>query len=401
MSKKIPALLLALLLALPTFCMAAGTQIEVRPPDGPVREGEEFSVAVELTGNTGFRGIQFTLNYDHDEMECLEAEKGTLLAGTFGGTNPDSLSGAVVLASSLDVISQDGTLLDLVFQAKKDLDSFHFGIADAQIVRDDYSLIEYTVVGAEKLPRDPVQPDTEPTEPDIPDLSGGSGESSQPSQPDTPEVPDKLPSQPDVPDPPEDSGGAQEAAEPRFTDTAGNWAEAYINQAADRGLFGGYSDGSFRPGNRLTRSEFMIVLWNLAGRPEPLEAGSPFADVADRSETVRKAVAWGYQQGYINGTGPEAFTPGGALTRQAAMKILFGYYGGGSGIELILTSVYDETFTDSGLISAWAKPAMYWGVYHEILNGTSPTTLSPGGTMTRAQLAAIMVRYTNRFPNAE
>ena len=65
----------------------------------------------------------------------------------------------------------------------------------------------------------------------------------------------------------------------------------------------------------------------------------------------------------------------------------------------MLFDVYETTFVDSGRISAWAKDDMYWAVYQAILSGTSPNTLEPGGTVTRAQLAAIMVRYTDRFPS--
>ena len=64
----------------------------------------------------------------------------------------------------------------------------------------------------------------------------------------------------------------------------------------------------------------------------------------------------------------------------------------------MMAEVYDQLFTDSGNISAWARDAMYWAVYQKILSGTSASTLEPGGTVTRAQLAAIMVRYVERFP---
>ena len=86
--------------------------------------------------------------------------------------------------------------------------------------------------------------------------------------------------------------------------------------------------------------------------------------------------------------------------RQAAMKVLFGVNGGQAGMEAMLYRVYDELFADSGSVSAWARQGVYWAVYHEILRGTADDTLSPGGTVTRAQMAAMMVRYTNRFPQA-
>jgi hypothetical protein len=40
---------------------------------------------------------------------------------------------------------------------------------------------------------------------------------------------------------------------------------------------------------------------------------------------------------------------------------------------------------------------MYWGVYNEIISGTSAATLSPEGTATRAQVAKILVNYLEKF----
>ena len=140
----------------------------------------------------------------------------------------------------------------------------------------------------------------------------------------------------------------------------------------------------------------MVVLWNLAGHPDPT-GQAPFTDIAGRNQNVQDAITWAYGAGYVNGTTETTFSPGDTLTRQAAMKILFGYAGGVSGTEQMFTAVYDATFEDSSEVSSWARPAMYWGVYHEIISGTTSTTLSPRGSITRAQMAAIMVRYTDRF----
>ena len=49
--------------------------------------------------------------------------------------------------------------------------------------------------------------------------------------------------------------------------------------------------------------------------------------------------------------------------------------------------------SDSGAIAPWAKTAMYWAIYNGVVNGTSPTTVSPTATATRAEVAAIFVRY--------
>ena len=97
------------------------------------------------------------------------------------------------------------------------------------------------------------------------------------------------------------------------------------------------------------------------------------------------------------GTSATTFAPNDSLTRQAAMKVLFLYSGGRSGQELFFTQIYDDNFVDSGSLSPWAKEAMYWAVYNELLSGTTPTTLGAGGTATRGQLAKILVNYSEVF----
>lgn len=390
MKKKFPALLLALFVLLSVISAkggAAGTRFIIQTPEGTRQRGDAFTVTIDLTGNPGFSLVQFALRYDQNQAKCEEISVGSLLENMMLVTNPDAEDGAIVVAVSLQEVSGDGRIASFAFQALEDMDSFSCSIENMLFTDFAGDSIPYTVTGA--------APEAVPTPlPTIP----GTAATPAPTAPEATLTP--TPKATAVPTPfptaPEASGGTDTPSAPRFTDTAGTWAEAYINQGAERGLFGGYTDGSFRPGNRLTRAEFIMVLWNLAGRPDPA-GGAPFTDIAGRSANTRSAIAWAYGAGHVSGTTDTTFSPGDALTRQAAMKILFSYTGGVSGSERMFTAVYDGKFTDSGEISAWAKPAVYWGVYHEILNGTTPSTLNPRGTITRAQLAAIMVRYTDKF----
>lgn len=49
-------------------------------------------------------------------------------------------------------------------------------------------------------------------------------------------------------------------ADSNFTDIAGHWAEAEIEQAATLGWIRGYADGTFRPNNQITRAEAMTMI---------------------------------------------------------------------------------------------------------------------------------------------
>ena len=57
-------------------------------------------------------------------------------------------------------------------------------------------------------------------------------------------------------------------------------------------------------------------------------------------------------------------------------------------------SLLTHNFTDADLISDFAVDAMEWAVANGLINGTSDTALSPQGTATRAQVATIIMRFS-------
>ena len=428
MKKRFPALIPFLALLLCVSVRAAEPRLEAHLPESPVEAGEEFAVTVDLTGNPGILHIQFTLAFDRERMECTEIELGEALKAdmqtgqeqALSSVNPKGSDGAVLAAISLNPITKDGPVGIFHFKAKEKLSDFHFSIEKIYLGNDAIEKYDVTVTTAPPSGESGVSgADSGKTQAapqsnggtSAPDASQSNGGTSGPGA-------SQNNGGTGVSDTPKTDGGtsgldmrkgsgafgaapaspSSATASPPFTDVAGTWAEDYIRTAAERNLFQGYADGTFRPNNQLTRAQFMMVLWNLAGRPDASKA-SPFEDMDTQIENFQKAVAWAYSKGFINGTSATTFSPTAPLTRQAAMKILFSYNGGRRGAEMMTASAYDSIFTDSGQISAWAKDAMYWAVYQTILSGSTPSTLNPGGIVTRAQLAAIMVRYTNRFPS--
>ncbi len=51
-----------------------------------------------------------------------------------------------------------------------------------------------------------------------------------------------------------------------FSDIAGHWANQYINSASQKGWVSGYEDGTFKPEQAITRAEFMTLVNNVLGR---------------------------------------------------------------------------------------------------------------------------------------
>ena len=373
MKKRIIAIIMtaALVLALlPATAMAAGTVLMVKTPATIPRAGEAFTVTVDVTGNPGLCAIQFTLAYDEDTLECVQASLSSAFSGMISAANANTPDGAIVATASAEPMTEDGTLATFQFTAKKDVTNYGFALRDVVLTDANRSAVSYTASNATvEVPAG----NQTPTVPQTPSSAqiGSAGQTVV--------------------------GGVQQAeteTAPQavsFSDTAGHWGAEWIAKAAERGLFEGYPDGGFHPDAQISRGDYVLVLYRMAGEPEVTEM-SPFADVHS-NDYYAKAIAWAYSKGYVEGTGA-GFAPQNSLTRQEAMKILYGYAGSPTGMEVMFTGIYDEAFADSSEIAAWAKPAMYWAVYNTILNGMDGG-LNPTGTATRAQLAKILVEYQN------
>ena len=56
-----------------------------------------------------------------------------------------------------------------------------------------------------------------------------------------------------------------------------------------------------------------------------------------------------------------------------------------------------KDFADAAKVSDYAADAMQWAVANGILNGTDGKRLDPAGSATRAQCAAMLVRFLDKF----
>ena len=98
-------------------------------------------------------------------------------------------------------------------------------------------------------------------------------------------------------------------------DTVGHWAESVIADWQLRGLISGYQDGTFRPNNNITRAEFVRIMNKALGFSQAAEPA--FIDVNPNDwfyNDVAIALGTGYCNGYSDGT----FKPNEPVTRAEA-----------------------------------------------------------------------------------
>ena len=382
------ALLLAVQLLTPLAC-AAGATLKLTAPDKLPDVGQTFTVTAELTGNTGLAAVQLSLGYDDSVVECTGIENGALVAGMLAASNPHATRdgiGAILAAATTTAVKTDGGIVTFTFRVKAAGDA-RFRLVDAVLADTDGKSLSVTY----SLPALITQ--------DVGSESTGSGSTGS-----TPETPDK-PAGDDKQDDGEKTDeetpadGAAETQPASFRDvTSAHWAFASVERAAELGLVTGYSDGTFRPDTPVTRAQFVLMLWRMCGKPAAAKAAS-FADAS--ADWYQDALSWAVEKGYVNGLSDTRFGPDAPITRQQAMAILFRLNGGQSGTELTLTGIYEQTFADSTTIAAWAKDATWWAVYHELVSGVGGSRIAPEANASRAQIAAILLRYADQFMTME
>lgn len=164
-----------------------------------------------------------------------------------------------------------------------------------------------------------------------------------------------------------------------FKDVSGHWAETTINRWVGLGYINGYPDGTFRPKESITRTEFAVVA-NNAFNYQNVQA-IYFPDVAATFwgyTEIQKAYAAGYMRGDANGT----FRPKANVTRQEAAVMLANIKGlpvGGSAY-----------FSDSSSISSWARGSVNAVVSAGYMSGYPDGSFRPKSQISRAEVVTML-----------
>lgn len=183
---------------------------------------------------------------------------------------------------------------------------------------------------------------------------------------------------------------AANASAASFQDVpADAWYVESVHYVSENGIMSGTGNNKFDPNGNVTRGMIVTILYRMEGNPSA-SGNSAFQDVS-KGAYYEKAVNWAAKNGIVNGYSPTQFGPNDSITREQFAAILYRYctYKQGN----VSTKGSLNQYKDVGEISSYAKTAMLWANANGLITGTSATTLSPKGTATRAQAAAIMTRY--------
>jgi len=172
----------------------------------------------------------------------------------------------------------------------------------------------------------------------------------------------------------------EQAPETALTDISGHWAGKNITELAALRVVSGYPDGTFRPDNRITRSEFTVILVK-AFALEPGN-GKVFADTA--GHWAKDSIAAAASYGIINGYDENTFGPDDTITREQMAAMIVN--------AAKLTSESAElSFVDSNSISDWSRESMAAAVQNGIITGYPDNTVRPQGNATRAEAVTVIM----------
>lgn len=189
----------------------------------------------------------------------------------------------------------------------------------------------------------------------------------------------------------------------KFADNVDSSAWYYneVNKAAELGLMNGYADTNlFGPNDTITRAQVAQVLFNMAGHRADMDLpeGSyneiygyaSFVDVNGKM-WYGKAIAWAKAAGIVTGYGDGTFAPENNITREEFATMLaryaqkYGNYTAGSAADF-------AAYGDASVVDSWAAEYVAWAVKGGYM-GKNTNVLTPLANMTRAEAAAMVVRY--------
>lgn len=185
-----------------------------------------------------------------------------------------------------------------------------------------------------------------------------------------------------------------------FSDIKGHWAEKTINEMISKGWINGISiDGhlQIRPNKDITRAEFIAALHRTEKIPETKEKAKKFSDVADSAwfkEALDNLAGNGLVSGYADGT----FKPGNFITRAEIASILCraGQWETSENINSISTL---KMFNDIA-VGKWYYNSVMINKQKGVISGYPNGTFGPMNKATRAEAFSMISRFVQQMePN--
>lgn len=195
-----------------------------------------------------------------------------------------------------------------------------------------------------------------------------------------------------------------------FTDSSKNdWFYPYVYSVYTFDLMKGVNDTTFAPHITMSRAMLVTVLYRMVGLAEAHTSENyPFAGFVDvpANAWYAEAVDWAVDSEIVKGIDATHFVPDSPVSREQTVTLFFRLTNAyawqpKNGGQILLdngqrASLY--AYPDANRVHSYAAEPFQWAVANGILTGTTSDAgviLAPSGSTTRAQAAAIMVRFAH------
>lgn len=155
-------------------------------------------------------------------------------------------------------------------------------------------------------------------------------------------------------------------------------------------LMEGDSAATFAPNGSFTRAHMVQILWNMKGRPTPKTTANPFRDMSS-SNWYYSAVLWAYENGYAKGYPDGTFKPGQAVTRQEMVQFLYQASGSRSGSGNL--SYYSDGYTANNWAQPALRWATGLGILSGQNSASLGNTLAPRAVAKRCEVAVTVMNF--------
>lgn len=191
----------------------------------------------------------------------------------------------------------------------------------------------------------------------------------------------------------EGGGSSSQPSAMAFADVpSGEWYHSAVDFVYRNGMMSGTSTSAFSPNLATSRAMIVSILHRLEG--SPATGASQFPDVP-AGQYYTDAVSWAASSGVVSGYSNGYFQPNDGITREQLAAILY-RYAQHKGYDTSATADLSR-FSDAASVSSYAAEPMRWAVGCGLISGSSGNRLDPTGGATRAQAAAILMRFCQSF----
>lgn len=185
-----------------------------------------------------------------------------------------------------------------------------------------------------------------------------------------------------------------------FQDVAKNaWYYSAVKYTYKKGIMKGYNNTQFAPNDKITRGQIVTMLWRMESEPSVESLTNNFEDVQD-DKYYANAVKWAQSKGIVKGyDNTNKFGPDDNIIRQDLVIILKRYAEYKKKSNNLTANL--TNFKDYKSVSQYAEEAVKWAVANKVITGNElpdgTKTIAPKAKTTRAEAAAMLMKFINRF----